>query len=163
MKKKIIYLLIILLLIAGCICIIKNNKGILTTNEQLNTSQESEEKQEANETKEEMNNNQIVENTNSQENITNNEENQTTIVKQISPSGFMGSSFYKVTLYSNGDVYLFSFDGDGYEDSNIVSKELIAKKVTDINKKTDDEHYGEVGISGGELLNNNIGWITKEQ
>lgn len=85
-----------------------------------------------------------------------------TIVNQVSPSGFMGSSLYRVALYSNGEVYLQIYDGNGYEEKNIVSNDLIAKNVVEIKEAKDDEHLGEISIKGGEAIKKDIGWIYFE-
>ena len=84
------------------------------------------------------------------------------IVKQIAPTGFMGSSLYKIVLYSNKEVYLETYDGNGYESSNLVSKDLIAKNVEDIVSGEGEDHYGEVIIKGGTQVKNDIGWIIFE-
>lgn len=82
------------------------------------------------------------------------------IVNQVSPSGFMGSSLYRVVLYSNGEVYVEKFDGNGYEETNCISNDLIAKDAESIEEAKDEEHYGEVFIKGGELINSSFGWIS---
>ena len=84
------------------------------------------------------------------------------IITQISPSGFMGSSMYKVILYSNKEVYLVVYNGNGYEEKNKVSEELIAKNVNSIKIAEDDENYGEIIVTGGTVINSNIGWIKFE-
>ena len=72
----------------------------------------------------------------------------------------MGSSLYRVVLYSNGEVYVVTFDGNGYEDKNITSQELIAKNVTAIKESENEENYGEVIVEGGEKVNTDFGWIN---
>lgn len=84
------------------------------------------------------------------------------VVKEVSPGGFMGSSLYRVVLYSNNEVYVEKFDGSGYEDKNIISKELIAKNVNMIETAKDEEHYGEVFVKGGEAISTDFGWINFE-
>lgn len=78
----------------------------------------------------------------------------------IHTSGFMGSSLYRVDLYSNGEVYAITFDGNGYEDSNIVSKNLVAKNVSSIEMDESDEGQGGIVIIGGEKIDENFGWIS---
>lgn len=90
------------------------------------------------------------------------EENKKKIITQISPSGFMGSSMYKVILYSNKEVYLAVYNGNGYEEKNKVSEELIAKNVNSIKMAEDEENYGEIIVTGGTVINSNIGWIKFE-
>ena len=82
------------------------------------------------------------------------------VSKQLSPSGFMGSSLYKVNLYSNGDVYVITYDGEGYEDKNIIDKKLIAKNVKSIEQDESEENYGGIIVKGGEAINENLGWIS---
>lgn len=101
-------------------------------------------------------------NTNTTTNIDTNQDTEKTIVNQVSPSGFMGSSLYRVILYSNGEVYLQTFDGNGYEQGNIISQELIAQNANSIKAAEDEEHYGEVIIQGGEAVNREMGWISFE-
>ena len=116
--------------------------------------------------------NENIENTNYIENKVENEvqkeeakvdiEEKNKIITQISPSGFMGSSMYKVILYSNKEVYLVVYNGNGYEEKNKVSEELIAKNVNSIKIAEDDENYGEIIVTGGTVINSNIGWIKFE-
>ena len=72
------------------------------------------------------------------------------IVSVESPLGFSGASMNKLELYSNGDVYLIKYNGNGYEDSDIIEKNLIAKKVNSIrvieDEKSDD--FGAVALEG---------------
>ncbi len=131
----------------------------------------------------ESNNNIIEENTNTEEeNINKVEENEVgnatseadeikkekveedkkEIVSEISPSGFMGSSMYKVILYSNKEVYLVVYNGNGYEEKNKISEELIATNVSSIKKAENEENYGEIIITGGTVVKNNIGWLKFE-
>lgn len=81
------------------------------------------------------------------------------ILKEISPSGFMGSSLYKVTLYSNGETYILTYDGNGNEDKNIVSKDLIAKDVKSLEMDESEENAGGIIVTGGEILNDSFGWV----
>lgn len=84
------------------------------------------------------------------------------VVKEVSPGGFMGSSLYRVVLYSNNEVYVEKFDGSGYEAENLILRELIAKNVNMIEKAKDEEHYGEVFVKGGEVVSIDFGWISFE-
>ena len=90
------------------------------------------------------------------------EEDKKEIVSEISPSGFMGSSMYKVILYSNKEVYLVVYNGNGYEEKNKISEELIATNVSSIKKAENEENYGEIIITGGTVVKNNIGWLKFE-
>ena len=80
------------------------------------------------------------------------------IVTQLTPSGFAGSSLNRVELYSNKEVYLITFDGNGFENNNIKSNELIAKNVDSIYKAED----GDIYIKGGIQVIDDIGWIHFE-
>jgi len=164
-------LLIILVFMAGGIYIFsnqeeeKNEVNNRVNNEQVLANNESEKQEGTNHSV----SNPILneEKTNSSENTNINKEDKNEItekkvVSQVSPSGFMGSSLYRVVLYSNGEVYVKKFDGNGYEESNLLSNDLIAKDVSSIEAAKDDEHYGEVMIEGGEILNNNFGWISSK-
>ena len=83
---------------------------------------------------------------------------QYTIVTQLTPSGFAGSSLHRIDLYSNKDVYLITFDGGGFEENNIKSKELIARNVDSISKSED----GDIYIKGGTRVKDDLGWIHFE-
>ena len=72
----------------------------------------------------------------------------------------MGASLYKVYLYANGNTYVVTFDGDGYEEKNIVTKKLIAKNVKSIETSDSDEDQGMVIVKGGEAVNEDFGWIS---
>ena len=80
------------------------------------------------------------------------------IVTQLTPSGFAGSSLNRIDLYSNKEVYLITFDGNGFENNNIKSNELIAKNVDSIYKAED----GDIYIKGGIQVKDDLGWIHFE-
>ncbi len=80
------------------------------------------------------------------------------IVTQLTPSGFSGSSLHRIDLYSNKEVYLITFDGNGYEKNNIITKELIAKNVDSISKSED----GNIYIKGGTQVKDTFNWIHFE-
>ena len=63
-------------------------------------------------------------------------------------------------LYDNGNTYVVTFDGEGYEEKNIVTKKLIAKNVKSIEMSDSDEDQGMVIVKGGEAVNNDFGWIS---
>ena len=84
--------------------------------------------------------------------------NSNNIVTQLTPSGFAGSSLNRVELYSNKEVYLITFDGNGFENNNIKSNELIAKNVDSIYKAED----GDIYIKGGIQVKDDLGWIHFE-
>ena len=155
MKKVIIVLLIILVIIVALILgYIVLNKG----SEEENTV-----------IKNNVENTNNIENEDEDNDIENNENNENdqnieipeniTVVKEVLPSGFMGSSFYKVVLYSNKNVYLETYNGDRSKKSNLLSRTLIAEKVDTIERGEDDDNYGEVIIKGGTVKDDSIGWI----
>ena len=80
------------------------------------------------------------------------------MVTQLTPSGFAGSSLHRVDLYSNKEVYLITFDGNGYEKNNIITKELIAKNVDSISKSEN----GDIYIKGGTQVKDTFNWIHFE-
>ena len=84
-----------------------------------------------------------------------NQKNKNNIITSLTPSGFAGSSLNRVYLYSNKEVYLITFDGNGFEESNIISKELIARNADSIYKS--DE--GDITVKGGEKLVSTQNWI----
>ena len=108
------------------------------------------------------NNNKNDEQINNQNNTTANNKADKEIKTELSPRGFMGSSLYKVTLYTDGEVYVKTFDGNGYNKENIVSDELIAKKATSIKSAENEEDYGMIIIKAGEIINKKFGWIDFE-
>ena len=170
MKKKAIFIIVfivIILIIISCIAMKTQDKEEIDNNN-IDT-QNSEVNNIDTQDNEETNNNitNASSSTTSSNTTISNNENQNnntpkTIVKQLSPSGFMGSSLYKVVLYSNKEVYIQTFDGNGYEKENIISEELVAKGVSEITLSDEDEKYGEVIIKGGEAINTNTGWIEFE-
>ena len=90
---------------------------------------------------------------------------QNTIKEILSPNGFMGSSLLKVALYSNGEVYLINYDGEGYEENNISGKELLATNVSSIYSKGKGEEFEAIVIKGSanlEIKNKNYSWIEFE-
>ena len=87
-----------------------------------------------------------------------------TVKITLSPSGFMGSSLKKVALYSNGEVYMINYNGEGYEEKNIVSRELLAKNVDNIIYKGQEE-FEAIIIKGKKVqkINTNYSWIEFEE
>lgn len=91
------------------------------------------------------------------------------IIKTASPSGFAGSSLHQVRLYSDGRVYLATYSGDGFDDSDVVEKELIATNAEDIEEITYEDYEsnnttlepGTVIIKGKNLkvIDDGYGWI----
>ncbi len=169
MKKKIIFIIaiIIVFIILLEIGISKNNNNqTIANNTQEETQNATPNNEAQNEKEADLNKNEI------QENITENNNNtveETTeevnkdegkIKKEVAPSGFMGASLYKVYLYANGNTYVVIFDGDGYEEKNIVTKKLIAKNVKSIETSDSDEDQGMVIVKGGEAVNEDFGWIS---
>ena len=158
-KKKIIFIVILVVLFL-IIFEIYNivNKNEITNNDNENISENiQEDRVDSNEQRMESNMNSATIENNSNVNSNNNTDK--TEITHVSPSGFMGSSLYRVVLYSNGEVYVVTFDGNGYEDENITSQDLIAKNVTSIKEAENEENYGEVIVEGGEKVNSDFGWI----
>lgn len=83
---------------------------------------------------------------------------ESTLIKSLTPTGFAGSSFNKIELYSNGDVYWIQYDGAGFEYENIVKNELIATNATDI-EMFENEGINVIGnnVKSEEVLN--LGWL----
>lgn len=187
MKKVIIIIIIILTLIAIVFAyknnsdnVVENNvktsTGTYVNNEVSNESNSSNisTNESAEEKNTQINNiveeNNIVSNNSIYENVVVNNSNSTTsksdIKESITPSGFMGSSLLKVALYSNGDVYMLHYDGEGYEDKNIASKDLIATNVTSIYSKGSGEDFEAIVIKGKSnmvIKNKDYVWITFEK
>ena len=178
MKKKIVLVLIIIiaLIFIGDIYISKNKQETDQKTETTNNVEENISLEDTNQVEPEnttnttnqeeqnkiSNNNQNNQNKQSEQVVTEKkvENEDLKIEKQVAPRGFMGSSAYKVNLYSNGDVYIITYDGNGYEDNNIISKDIIAKKAQDIEVAEDEEQEGAVIVKGGEVINNKFGWIS---
>lgn len=169
MKKKIIFIIaiIIVVIILLEIGISKNNNNnqTISNNTQEETQNAIHDNETQNETETDLNKNEIheniTENNNTAEETTEGaNENDGKITKKVSPSGFMGSSLYNVYLYENGNTYVVTFDGDGYEEKNIVTKKLIAKNVKSIEMSDSDEDQGMVIVKGGETVNEDFGWIS---
>ena len=78
--------------------------------------------------------------------------------KSLTPTGFAGSSFNRIELYSCGDVYWIQYDGAGFEYENIVKDTLIATNATDI-EMFEDEGINVIGnnVKSVEVLN--LGWL----
>ena len=170
MKKKVI-ILIILVIVLGVLVAYNikfNKKENDNTNVNTSASVNTIENNETNNSIENNNTeeNVIEDNKTSNENVVENNdktENQTgevTIVETMTPSGFMGSSLKKVILYSNGEVYLINYNGEGYDEKNISSKELIAKNATALKYKGTEE-FEAIVIKGKnlEVVNDNCTWI----
>ena len=81
------------------------------------------------------------------------------IVKTAKPWGFAGSSLQEVRLYENGDAYNITYNGEGFEEKNIIHKDLIAKNVDDI--ESNEETDGNVILKGKNIEEiNSYGWIV---
>lgn len=85
--------------------------------------------------------------------------NSNPIKKTASPNGFSGASMHRLNLYSNGDVHLIIYNGEGYNEENIISDEVIAKNVTDIVQSDESE---TIVITGKdiEIVNSKYAWIV---
>ena len=81
------------------------------------------------------------------------------IKKTVSPSGFAGASMHKLNLYTNGDVHLVIYNGEGYDEENIISDEIIAKNATDV---IQDEESEAIAVTGNniDIVNSKYMWIT---
>lgn len=165
MYKKVILMIltVILIIMLGGIYIFSEDKK---NEEQLQQTSNQENINTEDETRIENTENSMATdgNINSFENNNLQAENHTEqiIVNQVSPSGFMGSSLYQVILYSDGEVYVKKYDGNGKEDNNVISSDLVARNVQSIEAAKEDEHLGEVWIKGGEIINRSFGWINFE-
>lgn len=171
MNKKIIIILLVffIFMISGIyIFSNKNNEEtnyINSKNDIENEEQNIKSSENVSEQKSDLNQNTEITSFNPDEGKTTNthiDDNTTkiSVVKEVSPGGFMGSSLYRVVLYSNNEVYVEKFDGNGYEAENLISRELIAKNVNMIEIAKDEEHYGEVFVKGGEAVSTNFGWVN---
>lgn len=92
--------------------------------------------------------------------------NENKIKETLAPSGFMGSSLLRVTLYDNGEVYLIRYNGEGYDEKNIENKELLATNASGIKSKGIGEDFEAIIIQGSSNLkvkNQNYSWIEFEQ
>ena len=152
-KKQIAVLIFIICILLAIIAVLK------FYNKEKNEMADNTSKTSTSENKNENKNIENTENTSENVLIKSSTNNKATITAEAKPSGFMGSSLYKVIMYSNGEVYVLTYDGNGYEDINITSKELIAKKATSVKRAEDEENYGMVVISADEIIKNDIGWI----
>lgn len=88
------------------------------------------------------------------------------IKEKLAPSGFMGSSLLRVAIYSNNEVYLLKYDGEGYEDKNIVDKELIATNASSIYSKGKGEDFEAIVVKGKsnmQIKSKNYAWIEFEK
>ena len=170
MKKKIIFIIaiIIIAIIVGEVYVSKNNEKAnneIQNNETENISVENEvskndvEKNDSNEENTSLNKTNETKNNTSNSSNSENQESATKVKKQVFPSGFMGSSMYRVNLYENGDVYVVTYDGTGYEDKNITSKDLIAKNATSIEKIEDGDFEGGVRVKSNNPVTENFGWV----
>ena len=84
--------------------------------------------------------------------------NYPSLTKSLTPTGFSGSSFNKIELYSNGDVYWIQYDGMGVADENIVKSVLVATNATDI-EMFEDEGINIVGENVKKVEEQEIGWL----
>ena len=78
--------------------------------------------------------------------------------KILNPTGFAGSSFNRIELYSSGDVYWIQYDGAGFDYENIVKDVLIATNATDI-EMFEDEGINVIGNNVKSVEALNLGWL----
>lgn len=79
------------------------------------------------------------------------------ITKTISPRGFAGASNYNLCLYSDKTVYLIIYNGEGYAEKDISSKQLLAENVEDIYYDENAETMYIVG--GNKISDGGVTWI----
>ena len=69
----------------------------------------------------------------------------------------------RLELYSNGEVYLIKYNGEGYENNNIIERVIVAKNVSSMNviKDENSENFGVVVLSGRniEKINQKYPWV----
>lgn len=157
---------------------IANNNQIIEENNEKVANEDVYEENDLNTNNEELVNNTIIQNADNQNNNSstkndlNSNDSNIHLVKTASPSGFAGSSLQAIKLYSDGSVYLVTYDGEGTDDSNIGSKELIATNAENIyeitydeNNKEESDDVGSVVVKGSNLnvIDNGYGWIIFEK
>lgn len=79
------------------------------------------------------------------------------ITKTISPRGFSGASNYNLCLYSDKTVYLIIYNGEGYTEKDISSKQLLAENVEDI--YYDDTAETMYIVGGNKVSDGGVNWI----
>lgn len=86
-------------------------------------------------------------------------------IKNLSPSGWAGSSMQEITLFDNGDVYHVIYNGNGKTADNIVSSKLIAKYAETIEAKENGPVVEAIIVKGKNLyvLRDNESWIIFEK
>ena len=89
------------------------------------------------------------------------------VISSESPLGFPSASMNKLELYSNGEVYLIKYDGEGYENDNIIERVIIAKNISSINviMDEDSEEFGAIVLKGRniEKINHEYKWIIYDE
>ena len=73
------------------------------------------------------------------------------IIKQLSPSGWAGSSMQEVRLYDNGDVYHVVYNGDGNTEENVISFKLIARNADTIEEQMNGQAVETIIVKGKNL------------
>ena len=73
------------------------------------------------------------------------------IIKQLSPSGWAGSSMQEVRLYDNGDVYHVVYNGDGNTEENVISFKLIARNADTIEEQMNGQAVEKIIVKGKNL------------
>ena len=85
------------------------------------------------------------------------------VISSESPLGFPSASMNRLELYSNGEVYLIKYNGEGYENNNIIERVIVAKNVSSMNviKDENSENFGVVVLSGRniEKINQKYPWV----
>lgn len=78
--------------------------------------------------------------------------------KVLTSTGFAGSSFNRIELYKNGDVYWIQYDGAGVYYDNIVKNVLVATNAKDI-EMFEDEVIKVIGKNINIIEDVEIGWL----
>lgn len=78
--------------------------------------------------------------------------------KVLTPTGFAGSSFNRIELYKNGNVYWIQYDGVGVNYENIVKNVLVATNSQDI-EISEDEGIKVIGEKIKIIEDIGIGWL----
>ncbi|MBE5813280.1 MAG: sodium ion-translocating decarboxylase subunit beta [Clostridiales bacterium] len=81
-----------------------------------------------------------------------------TLQKVLTPTGFAGSSFNRIELYKNGDIYWIQYDGAGVDYENIVKNVLVATNAKDI-EMNEDEGIKVIGENINIIEDVKIGWL----
>ena len=73
------------------------------------------------------------------------------IVNTLVARGWAGSSMHRVRLYSNGDAYFLIYNGEGETEDCIISRELLAKNVENIEEKSKGQEFEGIVLKGKDI------------